>query len=153
MTVRHLSVIVVCTATGLSACGSAGESGCTDPIEEPIDPSSAVHVLDPADGPTDAAPTSGPHIGVGSPGGLYADVLPSAIQLRVLEGGQVIVQYRDESDRDELVEWRDDETTVAPNPDIDSVIVATAWGVRMNCESVDTDALADFVDEFARAAR
>lgn len=149
MNLHHRFALGVCCVLALCACGSNGEASCSDPVEEPIDARTSVHVLDPDDGPDDAAPTSGPHIGVGQPGGIYDEAIPAAIQLRILETGQVLVQYRDDADRDDLVDWRTESTSVAPNPDIDSLVVATAWGVRMNCESVDTAALDDFVEDKA----
>jgi len=38
---------------------------------------------------------------------------------------------------------------IAPNPDRPDPVVATAWTAKRTCESVDVDALQEFVDERA----
>ncbi len=79
--------------------------------------------------------------------------MPEPVQVALLEGGEVLVQYRDldagERRDVEALARRLSRLTVAPNPDLPDRVVATAWTYKQTCDGVDTDALARFVRSHA----
>jgi hypothetical protein len=149
---RTPAVAAGAVLTGLAGCGGGGGASptCGPERREALDPSSAVHVLAGAEEPeyrTDP-PTSGPH----EPGTRLSGVLDGPLarptQVGTLEAGGVLVQHRDLS-ADELDELRSvaaDGVAVAPNPDLEDRVVATAWLYKRACEAVDLDAIRAFAD-------
>ncbi len=127
---------------------------CTAPIEEALDPSSGVHVLDPADATFDVlTPTSGPHVVGATPGGVHERQLAPAIQVSMLEQGGVIISVR--ADRDDAFDAASalagERVAVQRVDGLDAEVEATAWRTRMTCSDVDTEQLERFVD--ARVGR
>jgi hypothetical protein len=124
--------------------------GCVGPVREPLDPNSSVHLLaNAASGIDDRiAPSSGPHV-MGTPlTGVVADPVPAAVQVGVLERGDVMVQYAPGLDVTPLDALAGPHVVVAPNPRVDGV-VATAWRHRLTCESVEPLAVEAFVEHYA----
>ena len=69
------------------------------------------------------------------------------MQVTVLARGAVLVQYRDPAAAETLAPLADrGDIVVAPAPDLDEAVVATAWTVKLRCEAVDVDAIAAFFD-------
>jgi hypothetical protein len=67
------------------------------------------------------------------------------MQVTVLEGGGVLVQYRRPGDRARLAPLADDRVVVAPNPDLPARVIATAWRHKLACTAVDLDALRELI--------
>jgi hypothetical protein len=66
------------------------------------------------------------------------------------EGGEVLVQYGTgvaAADRRDLEAFarRNAHVTVAPNDELPTAVVATAWTYKQTCTRVDTGALGRFV--------
>ena len=148
-------VLVVALAVGVtSACGGGGgDSACADEVRERLDPTSAQHLLPGAERPTYATnpPTSGAHQLGDWPTGVLDEPIDEPVQVALLEGGEVLLQYRP---RDLAAAARDDlerlanrlpNVTVAPNGDLPAAVVATAWTFKQTCRGVDVDVLRGFV--------
>lgn len=152
--VVRMSVAVV-VAGLLAGCGGqagGGESSACDPVRrERADPASTLHLLPGATEPEYLSdpPTSGAHRAGPLPDAVLDDPLDRPSQVGVLEQGGVLLQHRglDDSERAELESLAGDGVVVAPNPDLDEAVVATAWTVKLRCAGVDPDALRDFVDQ------
>jgi hypothetical protein len=149
---RHL-VTVVFAGVVVAGCGDSGGDGACGPItREALDPSYLVHVLG-DEGDVDYLsdpPTPGPH----QPGppveGVVGNALPPAVQVGILERGDVLLQHDPdlpEAPRRELEALAGERVVVAPNPDLDDTVVATAWVFKRTCGSVDAGALREFVEE------
>src|SRR5690606_7285135 len=91
---RFLALCVTIVSL-LTACGGGSATAlCDQPIREELDPASLTHVLDPDDARFKTnPPTSGPHVSGALPTGVVETPIPGAVQVAVLEGGNVIVQY------------------------------------------------------------
>ena len=73
-------------------------------------------------------------------------------QVDALAAGIVVVQYRSPEDASavtEAVAERATDVLVAPNPDLDAPVVATAWGRRLRLDQVDAQVLRAFVTAHA----
>ncbi|MGI8661741.1 MAG: DUF3105 domain-containing protein [Acidimicrobiales bacterium] len=141
--VLALALIVAVGCGGGSA--PTTNAGCGPTVREALD-SNLSHVLPGAPEPkyqTDP-PTSGPHSPGASPAGVVSAPLSRPAQVGILEGGGVLVQYRDAGDLEALRTLANETTVVAPNPGLDGPVVATAWLFKVRCSSVDTAALASF---------
>jgi drug/metabolite transporter (DMT)-like permease len=144
----------------LAGCGGGGgdrdAGSCGPQIREPLDPGSVQHVLPGAPEPAYAndPPTSGPHLAGGAVGGVQTEPLPRPVQVAVLEEGGVVVQYKDldATGRGRLEALAADDVAVAPNPDLPSAVVATAWQHRLVCGDAD-DASVETVERFVGAHR
>ena len=144
-------------AVVLTACGVGGGSGneasvaCGPVTRERLDPSSPVHLLPGAPEPDYLSdpPTSGPHLSGRPPSGISAEPLDRPTQVLVLEEGGVLIQHRglDGADAARLGELAGDQVVVAPNPELPSPVVATAWLAKRTCDEVDVAALRQFVEE------
>jgi hypothetical protein len=154
--------VVFCSLPALSAVAACGggssgpaSSACDQPIREELDPASFTHVIDPDGGnfKTDP-PTSGPHVSGAVPTGLVDGALPGAVQVAILEAGDVIVQYRDLTgdDLDEVKLFAGHQVVVAPNPDLPAPVIATAWTYKLTCDALDIDAIETFIADHAGAA-
>lgn len=97
------------------------------------------------------APSSGERVGGPTCGVAGAPVAAQA-QIDALAAGLVVVQYRDEDHADEVSEALADRSTivlVAPNPDLDVPVVATAWGRRLRLVDPNGQLLRAFVTAHA----
>ena len=136
----------------LAGCGGTSE-GCSVPVREELDPSHLLHVTDPslAVYQTDP-PTSGAHLATSAPGGLVRAALLPAVQITILERGDVLVQYRDPGDLPALEGVVTNRVVVAPQPSLPARVVVTAWTYKLTCESVDIEAIGKFADAHAGEA-
>ena len=139
----------------LSACGGSDDAGCGPILTERLDPANAVHIIggfDVDDFLTDP-PTSGPHVATDKAGGVLDQPIPRANQVGLLEVGSILIQWNGLEAADlELLESLANETdvVVAPNPDLDAPVVATAWLHSRTCLSVDglsIEQIAEFIDQ------
>lgn len=100
---------------------------------------------------TAPAPSSG--VRVGEPTcGVTATRVAVQTQIDALAAGIVVVQFRDGDAADALTRALADRSTralVAPNPDLDMPVVATAWGRRLRLDRVDRRVLRAFVTAHA----
>jgi hypothetical protein len=149
----HAAVLLsLCIAT--TACSDGGDAACGPIRREALDPAYTVHVISEAQDVayTSDPPTSGPHKSGPVLDPVLDEPIPRPIQVGVLEQGQVLLQYLpslDAADRVALEAFGGKDVTVAPNPDLDDPIVATAWLYKQRCGSFDADAITSFVEERA----
>lgn len=144
----------VALIVGVAGCGSSdeGEDACGPILREALDSAYLVHVLG-----TDTdveyssdPPTSGPHQPSPPADGALDEPLTRPIQVGVLERGDVLIQYQPSlatDDVEALEALAEAGVVVAPNPDLDDPVVATAWAHKRTCDAVDTAALHAFIDE------
>jgi drug/metabolite transporter (DMT)-like permease len=147
-------VAVTALAALLAGCaaGRPEETGTCGPVvEEPLDPSSGLHLLPGAAEPTYLTdpPTSGPHLAGPASEGVADEPLDGPAQVQVLEQGGVVVQHRglDGESLDAVRSLAGERVVVAPAADLDDAVVATAWRRKLTCEDLDVGALERFVDE------
>lgn len=153
-----LAVVAVAVAAGLAGYvfgRSTPERAAATLISDrvAIEPSAGAGSA-PAD-TDEPAPTSGDHLGSARCG--IADAPLSADdQLASLAAGRVLIQYRptdlgeDELARlRELTRERADEVLLAPNADLATPVVATAWTRRMPLDDVQRQYLSAFVTAYA----
>ena len=138
------------TTSTTSTTSSTLEPVCGPIVEEALDPGFLMHVLgeEGVEYTTDP-PTSGPHQAGPDVAGVLVDPLSRPIQVGVLERGDVLLQHRPDLPADQLAELEalaGDRVVVAPNPDLDDAVVATAWLYKRTCDAVEVDALREFVD-------
>ena len=153
---RHPASIIVTILVllaGLAGCSSGhsgSTSGCQPVQREALDPNER-HVLPGAPEPTYRTdpPTSGPHEPGAPLTGVLADPVSRPRQVGALEGGGVLVQYRDltSDQQHELEALASDRVAVAPNPSLPNRVVATAWLYKQICSTVDAAALHAFVEQ------
>jgi len=148
----RLSAILLALVVALGGCGDSGGAACGPITREALDPSYLVHVIG---SDTDIEyqsdpPTSGPH----QPGppidGVVDDPIPRPVQVGLLEQGDVLLQHDPGLPAAALADLQDlagAGVVVAPNPDLDDPVVATAWLYKRTCSAVDTAALQGFIDE------
>lgn len=97
------------------------------------------------------APSSGDR-GGGPTCGVVTEPVGVQQQVDALAAGVVVVQFRDEDHATPVaaaVADRPTDVLVAPNPDLDAPLVATAWGRRLRMERVDGALLRAFVTAHA----
>lgn len=121
-------------------------------MREALDPAYLVHVVgDEADVSYGSEPpTSGPHQSSPAAAGAVSDPLTRPVQVGVLERGDVLIQHLPDApaeEREGLDALVDDHVVVAPNPDLPTRIVATAWTAKRSCDALDVAALQEFIDE------
>ena len=139
----------------LVGCGSGGSTasgGCGPIVRESLDPNHLVHVLGNA---TDVEyssdpPTSGPH--QPSPGieGALEEPLTRPLQVGVLEEGGVVIQYQpglDAAGVTDLEALAGPGVVVAPAPELEDPVVATAWTYKRTCDRASIEPLQEFIDE------
>jgi hypothetical protein len=151
--VRTPRLLVAALLFGGAACGG-GQSdldtpaqGCGEPFQERLDPDSLVHIFPDADEPAFSTdpPTSGPHGPAAASDGVRTEPLRRSEQVGLLEAGVVLVQHDGLGDDDlRAVEvlGGEDLVLVAPNADLPSPVVVTAWTYKLLCASVDDPAVA-----------
>jgi hypothetical protein len=150
--VRLLAAVAIALSL-LSGCGGDGaDSACAPAVRERLDPNSIQHLLPGASIPPYEThpPTSGAHQVGAWPTGVLTDPIRDPVQVAMLEGGEVLVQYGPAvaaADRRDLEAFArgNAHVTVAPNADLPAPIVATAWTYKQTCTGVDTGALGRFV--------
>jgi drug/metabolite transporter (DMT)-like permease len=145
-------MLVLALTAGCSGSSTGAASGCGPPQREAIDPNQG-HVLPGAPEPryrTDP-PTSGPHLPGLPPQGVLSQPLTRPAQVGALEGGAVLLQYRDLSpeEQQQLFAIAGDKVVVAPNPELPERVVATAWLFKQRCSRVDAAVLRGFAAEHA----
>ena len=147
---RVLAVALLCAAAA-AGCGGDGHAACGPVTREQLDPNSGLHVLPDQNVPryTTDPPTSGAHYSLPPPTGAVSDPVEKPLQVTALEGGMVLVQYRDLADADvaALEELGSDQVIVAPNADLPEPVVLTAWLTKQTCSGVDVGEVEDFVEE------
>lgn len=137
----------------LSACGGTTKA-CGVQVREELDPNHLLHVTDPSIAvyKTDP-PTSGAHLSTSAPGGLVRVPLLPAVQITILERGDVLVQYREPADLPALEGVVSNRAVVAPQPSLPARVVVTAWTYKLTCKAVDVDAITKFADAHAGKAQ
>jgi hypothetical protein len=150
------SALSVTIITAIAACGGgSGSASCEQPIREELDPAHLTHVIDPASARflTDP-PTSGPHVASALPQGVLPAAIPGAVQVALLEQGNVLVQHRDLGDDDitALEALASNVVVVAPNPELPEPVIATAWTFKLRCDALDVVALESFIADHAGRA-
>jgi hypothetical protein len=139
--------------TVVPACASGGGSnGCGAALHTQLDQLSTVHLLPGAPEPsyqTDP-PTSGAHrVGGILPRGPVDAPIARPIQVRLLELGSVLVQYRPDvagaANQLSVLAIGHPLVTVAPNPALPFPVVATAWTWMQSCRAVSVSALRQFI--------
>ncbi|MBW3657499.1 MAG: DUF3105 domain-containing protein [Actinobacteria bacterium] len=150
-----LAVTVVAAMSGYLFARSSPDRAAATRI-------AAVVQLEPAAAPDDevptrdaAAPTSGDARGA-APCGVEDAALDVDAQVAALAAGRVLVQYRPaEVDGDALAELHDvaghhrGDVILAPNPDLEQPVVATAWSRRLPLAAVDDGLLDAFATAYA----
>jgi hypothetical protein len=144
-----VAIAAVVLATALGACSGSGGDACATPVREELDPGYLVHVVDPSTARfrTDP-PTSGPHISGAAPTGVLTAPILGAVQVAILERGDVLVQYRPAiaaGDQTALNGLVGDHVVVAPNATLPAPIVATSWTYKLTCDALDTATIERFV--------
>lgn len=131
----------------LAGCGDGGDA-CGPDRRERLDPGSSVHLLPGAPEPDYLVdpPTSGPHRVGPVPTGVQPAPLDRPAQVQVLEAGSVLVQHEGlaEDDRQRLEALADEGVVVAPGDGLPAPVVATAWGAKQTCDTVDEGELEEF---------
>lgn len=137
--------------------GTLPAASCQPEFAEPLHPNSTHHVLpgaitedDPAAYSTEP-PTSGPHLSGKLPSGALETPITRATQVALLEKGTVLLQHKElpTASVNALNALAGENVVVAPNPNLNPGIVATAWTRKMVCDDADTTALQRFVDDYA----
>lgn len=87
--------------------------------------------------------------------GVVVEPVDPVTQIAVLRTGAIILQYRSDDLRpgeiailEEVTDRYDSHLLVAPNPDLASPIVATAWRHRLEMDEVERAAIQAFVDGY-----
>lgn len=147
-----ISAIVALLAA--SACRTTTERACGPVTRERLDSTYLVHVLE--DGAdvayTTDPPTSGPHKPGPEISGVLTEPLARPLQVGALERGDILLQHSPDlpsDQRSRLGALAGPGVVVAPNPDLPSAVVATAWTYKLRCTSVDVAALRRFIDQRA----
>jgi hypothetical protein len=148
---------VVTVVLAVTACGGGSSltAACDDVVDDELDPGWTLHLLPSAPEPEylTEPPTSGPHYAAEPASGVVDEPLDRPSQVTVLEVGGVLVQYRPDDlstdDRSRLERLIEDGVVVAPAPDLDDPVVATAWTATQRCQGVAIDALSAFVMDHA----
>ncbi len=150
--VSRALLISISLAVIAGGCSASGDSaGCTE-LREAEDQQSGRHVLS-DEGLTYLTdpPTSGPHASGASPTGVLDTALPAPIQVRILEGAGVVVQYdggASDAEIADLAAIAGDTIVVAPGgEDLPAPFVATAWTWKLTCDGADIDRIMEFAEQ------
>jgi hypothetical protein len=150
-----LALTAALGASALAGCSrSSGASAACGKATHEEAQFPANHVLPGQPEPTYLTdpPTSGPHAPLADVQPRYDTPLPKPTQVGVLEAGKVLVQYRPDvpaAGIDELQKLAGGPIVVAPNPDLDHPVIATAWLYTSRCDAVDVGALRAFARSHA----
>lgn len=132
----------------LPACSSGSDAACGPVQQEPLDPSSAQHVVPGTEIPAYSTdpPTSGAHYSVEVPSGVQDRPLEEPLQVTVLEAGKVLIQYRPgDVSASDVEGLAGAEVVVAPNPSLPDPVMLTAWVTKQSCSGLDAAAVDRFV--------
>lgn len=144
-------LLLVALLGPLTACGGSDGAACGPVTQETLDPNSGLHVLPGQEQPayTTDPPTSGAHYSLPPPTGAVDAPIDRPLQVTALEGGQVLVQYRDLAAADvaALEDLASDDAVVAPDPDQAEPVVLTAWITKQTCSGVDVETVDRFIQE------
>ena len=144
---RLLGALLVTIAISATACGDGAADGSCVEIREPEDPLSIQHVIDPEAVVFQTnPPTSGPHLSGPPLEGLFEQPITHAAQVRTLESGAIVVQYRSTVDHDELRPLLDGSVSfaLAPADALPAPVVATAWTWKLTCDGPDVSRIREF---------
>lgn len=144
---------IVTLVLAIAACGNGGDEGGCIEVREPEDPASRQHVVadETADYQTNP-PTSGPHVAGPTPSGVLAEPVAAAIQVRLLEVGGLMIQYRADVDPEPLGRLAGADVVVAPGTDLPDPVVVTAWTWKLSCDTIDLAEIERFAAERPRDA-
>lgn len=151
---RWAALATAALALITAACGASSSDGraCGPIVREALDPAYLVHVIgDRADvSYTSDPPTSGPHQAAPAIIGAATKTLPRPVQVGILERGDIVIQYSPSlpaSEQRALEALASDHVVIAPNPDLPTTVVATAWTAKRSCGTVDVPSLQEFIAE------
>ena len=110
------------------------------------------------DGAVDYAqspPAGGEHNPIWQNCGFYDEPIRNETAVHSLEHGAVWVTYSPDLPQDEVERLRDlaqseDYVLVSPYPDLDSPVVASAWGKQLNLESAEDPDLERFIGAYSQ---
>jgi len=149
---RTVTIALVLVVGALTGCAPGSGSVACQPVRtEPLDRRSLIHVLP---GATPARylsnpPTSGPHQPSPPVAGVVGHPIDLPVQVGILEGGAVLLQYRGLSpaERARVAGLAGPKVVVAPNATLPGgdTVVATAWLTKQECRSPDLATLRRFV--------
>lgn len=146
----RLAALLALLGVLVVGCGGDDAASCIE-LREPVDPLSDQHVLESgfAQYRTNP-PTSGPHVAGPTPSGSLPNPLDPALQVRILEGGGVVIQYDDTLSEDEILDLRNRgrrDIVVAPAfGDMPGRIVVTAWTWKLTCSGIVDERIQTFID-------
>lgn len=149
-----VAISAIVTLLASSSCRTTTDRACGPVTRERLDPAYLVHVLQDGAGVayTSDPPSSGPHKPGPAISGVITEPLSRPIQVGVLERGDILIQHAPDlppDQRSRLDALAGPGVVVAPNPDLPSPVVATAWTYKLRCTAVDVAALSRFVDQRA----
>ena len=149
-----LSVVLVTGACGGDDDDDGDAGAQTDSIEgvKTFEVPPWKHVPTPVEY-SQTPPVGGDHNDVWINCGYYAKELPNEMAVHSMEHGAVWVTYDpglDEVAVEKLKQQAENGTylLVSPYPGLPSKVVASAWGVQLQLDSVDDPRLAQFLDKY-----
>lgn len=83
--------------------------------------------------------------------GVYEEAVSTELAVHSMEHGALWLAYRPDLPEDEvstLERYGDNFTVVAPYPDLESPIVATAWGVQLQLDEASDERLEQFIARY-----
>ncbi|UMG92248.1 DUF3105 domain-containing protein [Nocardioides sp. TF02-7] len=159
-----LALLVLGPAT-LSGCGSSADDQAPDPVDESAagagvegiveyDDLTRNHVEGTVDYPQNP-PVGGDHAPVWMNCGAYAEPITPEMAVHSLEHGAVWIAYDPslETEQVELLSAAADSNgyvLVSPVAEMDSPVVATAWGVQLPLDTADDERLNQFITSYAQ---
>ncbi len=100
-------------------------------------------------------PVGGEHNSIWQNCGFYEEPIRSETAVHSLEHGAVWITYSPDLPQNEIARLRDlaqsnDYVLVSPYPDLDSPVVASAWGKQLNLESAEDPDLERFIGAYSQ---
>jgi hypothetical protein len=100
-------------------------------------------------------PAGGAHNPAWQNCGFYAEPVRNETAVHSLEHGAVWITYRSDLPQDEIERLRDltqhnDYMLVSPYPDLDSPVMASAWGKQLSLEGADDPDLERFINAYSQ---
>ncbi len=100
-------------------------------------------------------PVGGEHNSIWQNCGFYEEPIRSETAVHSLEHGAVWITYSPDLPQNEVARLRDlaqsnDYVLVSPYPDLDSPVVASAWGKQLNLESAEDPDLERFIGAYSQ---